>query len=250
MDKEQIAKRSEDITDEMWCEVCKFNQDMVKDYLDNQTQLSIKTKIGYTSALRIFFYWVKEYLNNKKCIDIKKKEFMKYLNWLTNRGLSDSAIKFKKSSVSAFCNYVVSMYEEEYPLFRSFVTSEMKVVQTGYVHKKEPLTPEEYFALCKKLEELNEWEKLAYLMFSYSTGCRRAEVRQLLKEVVNYIPNEKIIEYIDEDGKKQNAVSRFYRTHDIRCKGKSIVGKVRKLQFGDDVMQALKKWLEVRGKDD
>lgn len=41
-----------------------------------------------------------------------------------------------------------------------------------------------------------------------------------------------------------------YKTHDIRCKGRSAVGKVRKLQFGQDVMDALKKWLEVRGDDD
>ena len=246
----QIAKKSESITEEMWMEVCEFNREMVEEYLENQAELSKKTKIAYTSALKIFFYWVKEKLNNKQCIDIKKKEFVKYLNWLTNRGLSDSAIKFKKSAVSAFCNYIMMMYEEEYPTFRSFVTSEMKVVKTGYVHSKEPLTPEEYDQLCKKLEEMKEWQKLAYLTFSYSTGCRRAEARQLLKEVVNYIPIEKEIKYINEDGKECTAISKSYKTHTIRCKGASVVGKQRKLQFGEDVMKYLKKWLEIRGEDD
>lgn len=245
----KIAQRSDEITDEMWDEVCEFNRNMVQEYLDNQAELSAKTKIGYTSALRIFFYWVKEHLNNKQCLDIKKKEFVKYLNWLTNRGLSDSAIKFKKSSVSAFCNYIVMMYEEEYPTFRSFVTKEMKVVKTGYVHPKEPLTPDEYIKLCQELERLEEWEKLAYLMFSYSTGCRRAEARQLLKEVVDYKPIEKEITVTDDEGNERKVISRKYLTHTIRCKGASVIGKQRKLKFGEDVMEVLRKWLDIRGED-
>lgn len=246
----QNAKRSEDVTDEMWIEVNPFNRDMVQEYLDNQAELSAKTKISYISALRVFFYWVKEHLNNKSLLEIKKKEFVKYLNWLTNRGLSESTIKLKKSAVSTFCNYVMMMYEEEYPTFRSFVTSEMKVVKTGNVYKKEPLTPDEYDMLCKELEKHEEWEKLAYLMFSYSTGCRRAEVHQLLKEVVDYKPIENEITITDEDGVEKKVISRKYLTHTIRCKGASVVGKPRKLKFNEDTMRVLKKWLEVRGEDD
>lgn len=244
------AKRSDEITDEMWLEVNEFNRNMVEEYLDNQAELSVKSKIGYESGLRIFFYWVKEHLNNKNMLEIKKKEFVRYLNWLTNRGLSESAIKFKKTCVSNICNYVMMMYEEEYPTFRSFVTSEMKVVKTGYVHEKVPLTPDEYVMLCEELEKREEWEKLAYLVFSYSTGCRRAEARQLLKEVVDYEPKEKKIKIIDEDGNEQEAISKSYQTHTIRCKGASVVGKPRKLKFGEDAMHWMKKWLEVRGEDD
>lgn len=246
----KIANRSDDITDEMWSKVNEFNREMVKEYLENQAELAIKTKIGYESALRIFFYWCYEHLNNKSCLDIKKKEFVRYLNWLTNRGLSDSAIKFKKSAVSNICNYIMMMYEEEYPTFRTFVTKEMKVVKTGYVHPKEPLTPEEYIALCEELEKREEWEKLAYLMFSYSTGCRRAEARQLLKEVVNYTPVENEITIVDEDKNEQKVMSKKYITHTIRCKGASIIGKPRKLKFGEEVMDIFKKWLEMRGEDD
>lgn len=126
----------------------------------------------------------------------------------------------------------------------------MKVVKTGYVHEKNPLTPDEYVMLCEELEKREEWQKLAYLVFSYSTGCRRAEARQLLKEVVDYEPKEKVITVIDEDGNEKKVTSKSYQTHTIRCKGASIVGKPRKLKFGEDAMQWLKKWLEVRGDDD
>ena len=244
------AKHSDEITEEMWLQVNDFNRKMVEEYLENKVELSTKSQIGYLSGLKIFFWWVYENLEDKKCIDIKKKEFVKYLNWLTKRGLSDSAIKFKKSVVSAFCNYICTYYEDEYPTFHSFVTTDMKVIQTGYVHEKEPLTSEEYEQLCKKLEELEEWQKLAWLKFSYSTGCRRAEARQLLKEIVDYSPIVKTITITDSDGNHTEAQSVSYKTHKIRCKGRSQVGKVRQLQFGEDAMQALKKWLEVRGEDD
>ena len=245
-----IAKRSDVISDEMWQEVNEFNSQMVQEYLNDQAELSTKTKIAYTSGLRIFFYWVKEHLNNKRCIEIKKKEFVKYLNWLTNRGMSESAIKFKKSCVSAFCNYILMMYEEEYPTFRPFVTSEMKVVKTGNVFDKEPLTPDEFTYLCKELKERKEYQKLAYVQFSYSTGCRRAEARQLLKEVVLYPANEKEIIIFDENGKETKVISKSYLTHKIRCKGASVVGKVRRLKFGEETMQSLKDWLSTRGDDD
>jgi len=246
----QIAKRSEDITDEMWQQVNEFNRNMVQEFLEYKVELSEQSKIQYKSNLRIFFWWVKNNLGNKNCIEIKKKEFVRYLNWLTNRGLSDSAIKIKKSIVSSFCNYVVEYYEDEYPAFRSFVTSSMKVVKTGFVHEKKPLTPDEMQELYKKLEELGKWQILAYVKFSYSSAARRAETRQLLKEIATYDPVEREITYIDEEGKEQKGISRSYLTHVIRAKGKSIEGKKRRLKFDQEAMDAIRKWLEVRGEDD
>lgn len=244
------AKHSDEITDEMWQQVNKFNRDLVNEFLESKIELSEKSRIQYESGLKIFFWWVYENLDNKNCVEIKKKEFIKYLNYLTNRGLSESAIKLKKSVVSSLCNYIMEFYEDEYPMFRTFVTSSMKVVQTGYVHEKVPLTTEEYEQLCKRLEELEKWQILAWLKFSYSTGCRRAESRQLLKEVTEYEPIVKQITITDKDGNEVQTESVKYKTHKIRCKGKSKIGKVRQLQFGQDAMDAIKKWLEVRGEDD
>lgn len=245
----KIADKSDEITEEEWLTVNSFNRDMVQDYLDNQADLSSKTRPAYKSGLRVFFLWVKQNLKDKDFTEIKKKEFQKYLNWLTNRGLSDSAIKFKKSCVSTFCNYVMMMYEEEYATFRNFTVG-LKVVKTGYVHEKVPLTPDEYINLCNELEKREEWQKLAYLVFSYSTGCRRAEARQLLKEVVGYPAKEKEIKIVDEIGKETMAISKQYLTHTIRCKGSSVVGKPRRMKFGEDAMVWLKKWMEIRGDDD
>lgn len=247
--RQKIAKRSDDITDEMWETVNEFNRDMVDDYLSNQTHLSPKSLNAYKSALRIFFYWVKQNLKDKNCTDIKKKEFLRYMNWLANRGMSSSGIKLKKSSVSAMNKFIENYYEEEYD-FRNFVTSDMQVPQTGTVHEKKPLTPEQLDHIYSELEKRGEWQILAWVKFSYSTGCRRAESHALLKEVIEYKPNIRMVTVTDEDGKEIEMESRSYKTHEIRCKGRSKIGKIRSFLFGEDAMDAMKKWIEMRGDDD
>ena len=68
----QTAKHSDEITDEMWQQVNPFNRNMVQEFMDYKVELSEKSKIQYLSSLKIFFWWVKENLNNKDCIEIKK----------------------------------------------------------------------------------------------------------------------------------------------------------------------------------
>ena len=246
----KTADHCDGITEEMWETVNPFNRQLVEEYLDNATHLSPRSRDTYVSALRIYFYWIKENRENKKCTDIKSKDFMFYQNSLAKRGISESGMKVKRSPISVFNQYIMLFYEEEYPTFRNYVTSNIPVPKTGFVHKKEPLNPDEYILLCNELEKREEWQKLAYVKFSYSTGCRRAEVLQLLKEVATYEPQKKIVKIKDENGKETEMESVAYKTHDIRCKGRNKVGKIRQLQFGEGVMESIKKWLEVRGEDD
>jgi integrase len=104
--------------------------------------------------------------------------------------------------------------------------------------------------LADYLEKNEKWQELAYLLYTYSTGCRRTESRLLLKEVVNYEPVVKTKEVVNEDGEKEIKQVKYYLTHEIRCKGAGKIGKVRKLKFDQRAMDALKKWLEIRGEDD
>ena len=69
----KIAKRTDEITEEEWLSVNEFNREMVQDYLDNQADLSAKTRPAYRSGLRVFFYWTKTNLKNKNFTEIKKK---------------------------------------------------------------------------------------------------------------------------------------------------------------------------------
>jgi site-specific recombinase XerC len=246
----KIADRLPDVTDKQWALVNEFNRKITEEFLNESTQLSPKTLIQYKSSLRIFFWWVYENCEDKSLLNIKSRDFLKYQNFLVRRGMSSAAVRLKRAAVSSLNGYIITYYEDVYSTFKNFITKKISAPPRSDVHEKKPMNDDEWNFLLKALEEREEWQKIAYLWFTYSAGCRRAETRQLLKEVINYsiITKEKTVK--NQDGTKELKTSRYYQTHDIRCKGKGTVGKVRKLQFSEEAMNAIKKWLEVRGNDD
>ena len=230
----------EGFTDEEFNEhVPQVSQELIKDFL-RQSQKSDQTIKQYKSALYIFARFVHDELSNRPITVLKVRDALKYQNHLIDLGLSDSAIKFKRSAVSALYIYIEAFWEDEYPKTRNIFTKAVPGVGNTKRKEKNPLTLREMEKLKKELIKKEEWQKLAYLTFTYSTGCRREESRQLKKEVAFY---EK---YRNPKGEQKN----YYVTHDIRAKGKGKQGKVRKFQFDEESMQYIKKWIEVRGEDD
>lgn len=230
----------EEVTDEQWNSVNPENRKIVDEFLKQSKHLSPQSIKQYESALRIYFWWVKCNAGNISFYNLKSRDYLFYQNYLTERGLSSSAIKLKRSAVSSLNNYVTLYYLDMYPNFRQYITKAIATPPPAFVHEKEPLTIREYNTLCLELEKRELWQQLAYLKFSFASGARRAEVRQLLKEVVNY--NPKIVQ-------TNNGELKIYSTHPIRCKGRGAIGKIRQLQFDQEAMDAIKKWLSVRGED-
>ena len=66
-------------------------------------------------------------------------------------------------------------YLDQYPNFRQYITKGIASPPPNLVHEKTPVNLSDYDILCKKLEELELWAELAYLKFTFSTGCRKAE---------------------------------------------------------------------------
>ncbi|MEM4995021.1 tyrosine-type recombinase/integrase [Priestia sp. SB1] len=234
-----MSDKLPEVTEKEWEEVNDFNRQIVSEFLE-QGHLSPHTLRQYQSGLKIFFRWVKENCMNKPITDLKPRDALRYQNFLIGRDLSSSAIKFKRSAVSSLCGYIELYYAEDYPLFRNIYNKKIPNPPKTLKNEKKPLTPQEFDLLVKTLEEREEWQMLAYVWFSYSTGCRRSESVQLLKEVIAYNRVK------DKDGNDKA----YYITHNIRCKGRGREGKVRKLNFDDRAMDAIKKWLEVRDEDE
>ena len=246
----EVADKLPPVTDEQWQKLNKFNRTITTEFLEESTSLSPKTLRQYRSALQIFFYWVYENCDDKSLLEIKSRDFLKYQNFLVRRGMSSSGVRLKRAAISSLNGYIITYYEDDHPTFKNFITKKITAPPSNDLHVKQPMNAEEWELLLKNLEEREQWQKIAYLQFTYSTGCRRAESRQLLKEVVNYPPiiKEKVIK--NEDGTEEIKTVTFYNTSEIRCKGKGVVGKLRKLQFSKEALDAINKWLEVRGEDD
>lgn len=241
------------VTDEQWSKVNEFNRFIYDDFFANNIELSDKSIKAYHSSLKIWFRWVMENLNNKKQTEIKGLDFKRYQNWLISLDHSSADISNKRAAVSSLNDYIMLYYEEEYPTFRNFINSSIKKPESSFVREKVPPTKAEMEKLITTLENSNvkdKYQKIAYLKFTWETGCRRAETRQIMKDIINAnsVIKKKIVKL--EDGTEEEKDVKYYKTPKIRCKGKGKTGKIRRLKFSDYSMDAFKKWLEQRGDDD
>lgn len=236
-----MIEKLEEVTKE-WFEtnIKEENKQFVSEFL-NQAHLSPQTLSQYKSGLYQFFKFVHDQCGNKLITDLKPRDALKYQNYLINRDLSSSAVKFKRSAVSSLCGYIELYYAEEFPLFRNIYNKKIPNPAKVNRHEKIPLNEEEFFNLIEVLTEREEWQMVAYLLFTYETGCRRGESRLLLREFVTY---KKAVD------KKTGEDKQYYFTNEIRCKGRGREGKVRKFPVSEIAMEALKKWHEERGEDD
>jgi integrase len=236
----EIAKRSDDITEEQWSKVKEFNREKTEEFL-LQGHLSPHTIRQYESALKIFFVYVHDKFGNLPLHQLKPKHALQYQNYLMSRDMASSAVKLKRSAVSSLCGYLELYYNDEFPLFRNIYSKQIPNPPKAFRHEKKPLTPDEIAFLISELAKRNEWQMLAYVQYSYDTASRRGETRQLLKTIVD--------SSLAKD-KSTGEDKKYYYTHDIRAKGKGKTGKVRKFTFDETTRLAVAKWLEVRRDDD
>lgn len=239
-------KKLEAVTQEQWNEVCEFNRNLVELFLSDSVELSQKSKKAYESNLKIWFVWVKDNLGNKRQIDIKPLEYKRFQNWMVNRGCSSSDTNNKRAAISSLNGYIEIYFHDDYPTFRNFINKSIKRPPKNITREKVPLTKEEFHHLVEVLKERGEYQMVAYVLFTFDAGCRREESRQLTKETANFAPITKIRHTQDEDGNPVDSEVKVYYTKPIRCKG----GKIRRLAFGEEAMDAMRKWLSVRGDDD
>lgn len=102
MKKEVISP----VTEEEWSQVDDFNRKITEEFLAESMQLSPNTLKQYESGLKIYFRYIKDFCNNKKNIDIKGRDYLKYQNYLTRLGLSSNAVKFKRACISSLNGYI------------------------------------------------------------------------------------------------------------------------------------------------
>lgn len=229
-------KKIEEVSNAFWeNEVNDFNKEIIEDFL-SQEHLSPKTLKQYTSALKIFAKWVHDHARNIDITELKPRHALNYQNWLIKKGLSTSGVKLKRSAVSSLCGFIEVYYNDEFPNFRNIYTKAIPKVGNSAVKEKIPLTVKEIDKLIKHLTKEGEWQKIAYIWFTYSSGCRKEEARQLLAEVADYDYHK------DSNGN----IKTYYMTHQIRAKGSGREGNVRRFTFDDKTKEAINKWLEIR----
>lgn len=223
-------------TDEEYRElVHEDDQELVDDFLEQQSHLSDQTLKQYRSSLMIFLKWNHDKNKNKILTELKPRDGLRFQNYLLNEGLGTSSIKLRRSTVSSFYGYLEVFWSDEYPDVRNIYSKAVPSVGSVKKKEKEPLTLNEIAKITEALEEREEWQKLAYFWFSIGSGARREEVRQVLREVADY---DKFV----KDGDEKN----YYLTNKVRAKGKGREGKVRRHYITEEAMEYIQKWVRFR----
>lgn len=227
------------IEPEMWKKVDPVYRELVEEYLAS-VDLSKATKKQYTSALKQFGWFAYESLNNKPLNKIKKRDAMRYLNYLReDRKMSSSGINLKKSAVSAFNqwieNYLADDYEDDngdliFENFRNFMQGLPPVVK-NQVNEKIKVTRDEYLEMMKALESDENYLGMAWLAVAFNVGARRGEIIQFKTSILNAEWNEN---------------NSFKLSHIVRGKGRGEDGKPLQFMFNQEALKYVELWLEKR----
>lgn len=230
-----IADKLPEVTDEMWNEVLEENRLMVEEYFNVNKQLSKKTRETYYSNIRQYFYWVYKNLGNKPYYKITKRDFLRYMSFLEERGMSSQAKNLRKSTVSSFNNYIENVVADDPDMsqcknFRNY-TRGLPAIPKTQTYNKIPITKEEYNKMIAYLLEKKEYLYLAWVATAFNVGSRRAEIIQFKTEILDYpIPEG------------QN----YVLSNIVRGKGRSVDGKQIRYMINLEALKYMKLWVENR----
>jgi integrase len=231
------AEKIPDVTDEMRFQIRREHTVLIDEYMEvSRGSLSPKTLIQYRSALNHFYWWVHEILNDKPIEKISKRDFLRYISFLLNRGLSSSGIALKRAAVSSLNNYIENIVaddDETYKSFRNF-TRGLPTIPKNQVYNKVKITKDDYDLMIETLIEDKNYLGAAWVATAFNVGARRAEIPQFKFEILSYPLPE-----------GQNHVM----SHIVRLKGSSDDGKQEAYMINTDAIEYMKLWCEMRGYD-
>lgn len=202
------------VTDELWESVNKDNKLLLEDFIDykRSSDKSPNTLYQYNNVIKLFFVWNLLNNDNKFFVDMKKREFIRFFNYMvTELKASPNRIITVRATLSSLSNYIVDILDEEYEGYRNIV-SKIETVSKTLVRQKTILTQEQIDNCLHKLIENDKPQIACYLALAIASGARKAE---LLRFKCDYFKDENIV------------FGCMYKTpEEIKTKGRGSRGKM------------------------
>ena len=202
------------VTDELWDKVDKENKQLLSDFIDykRSSDKSPNTLYQYESILKVFFVWNLQNNNNKFFVDMKKREFIRFFNYMvTELKSSPNRIITVRATLSSLSNYIEDILDEEYEDFRNIVCK-IETVAKEPIRKKTIMTQEDVNSCLEKLIKDEKYQIACYLALAVASGARKAE---LLRFKCDYFKDENIV------------FGCMYKTpEEIKTKGRGSRGKM------------------------
>jgi integrase len=217
-----------------WPSVSKQNRQLVKEFIDycKANDRSAQTIKQYEAQLKVFFCWNYNENDDKFFIDLKKRDFVRYLGYLRGLGLSSNRVASLKSAISSLANCIEVLDEDLYPNFRNLIKS-LEPVHKTPVREKTVLTDEQVEECLNKLLEQNQCQIACALALSLASGMRKAELTRMK------------VEFFDE--KHLVFDDKMYKTGIIKTKGHGSSGKqIPKYVLRDKFQPYFDAWMKQR----
>ena len=126
------------------------NKQLVKDFIQycKSNDKSPQTIHQYTEWLKVFFCWNYKENSDKFFVNLKKRDFVHYIGYLRDLGLSSNRIMTLKSALSSLSNEIELLYEDEYPSFHNQLRG-LEAIHKSAVREKTILTTEQVNNILK-----------------------------------------------------------------------------------------------------
>lgn len=223
------------VSEDLWKQVNEENKTLLKDFIDykRSSDKSPNTLYQYESIIKLFFVWNLQNNNNKFFVDMKKREFIRFFNYMvTELKASPNRIITVRATLSSLSNYIEDILDEEYAGFRNIV-SKIETVSKSTVRTKTILTQGQIDECLNKLIKDEKYQIACYLALAIASGARKSE---LLRFKCDYFKDENIV------------FGCMYKTpEEIKTKGRGSRGKMLyKYTFVKQFKPYLDLWMKYR----
>ena len=233
----RVTKKNNITSPELLEQVLQWNRNLQEDFLVylKSVDRADGTISQYKNDLDIFFVWNLQRNDNKKFIEVTKREFTRFQNHaLTEWKWSPKRIRRVKSVISSLSNYIENILDEE-PEFAGYRSSINKIESPAnvVVREKSIFTEDELTRLLNHLVDQQQYRKAAALALAMYSGRRKSE---LTRFKVSHFRDENVI------------FDTFWKTDEtIRTKGRGSKGKLMHLYVLKDKFEPyLRLWIRER----
>lgn len=224
-------------SDETYKNVNEDNKELLEEFVEylKSTDKSKETIKQYVADIKICFTWSLEKNKNKFFVDFKKKDFMKYQNYLVNDlEVSSSRVRRLRSSISSMSNFITNVLDDDYPDFVNIV-NKIPAPSLEKVREKSVFELEDLQVILDKLVEDKKYQQACALALAMSSGARKSELGRFKTD---FFKDENIV------------FGSLYKTPEkIKTKGRGSRGKqLVKYILVQQFKPYLDLWLEERNR--
>lgn len=204
-------------------QVSKYNKSLIKDFLiEKKAQgRAVGTLKQYQIDLRIVAYLVYLHFNNKRLIDLTRKDIRNLMVLFQDMNMSNSRANGVMSALRSCLEFCAD--DDDYEGYEFNVGSRVRGLPKKAVRDITFLTDEQIKWLINKMVDKGDYLLASYLSLSYESAGRKNEVYQTVK----------------------SGLSERYFTNQVIGKR----GKKFRLYYTDQTKGLIAAYLEQRGKD-